>query len=58
MSIGTLYGAWSLLILFTFAGIVAWVWSGKRRRHFEDAGRIPFLRDEQEQTDRADDEHE
>jgi cbb3-type cytochrome oxidase subunit 3 len=45
MSIGILHGIWSLAILLMFIGIVAWVWSASRRRHFEDAGMIPFLED-------------
>ena len=42
MDIGLAHGLWSLFILGAFIGIVAWVWSGSRRRHFEEAGRIPF----------------
>ena len=42
MSIGVWHGLWSLLILVLFIGIVAWVWSGRRKDFYEQAGRIPF----------------
>ena len=47
MSIGVMHGLWSLFILLVFVGIVAWAWSGKRRTYFEEAGRIPFLNDDE-----------
>lgn len=49
MSIGVVHGLWSLFILLVFVWIVAWAWSGKRRRYFEEAGRIPFLAEEEPQ---------
>ena len=42
MSIGVWHGIWSLFILVSFIGIVAWVWSGRRKDFYEQAGRIPF----------------
>jgi cytochrome c oxidase cbb3-type subunit 4 len=39
---GLLHGIWTLLLLLIFLGIVAWVWSAKRKKHFEQAGRIPL----------------
>jgi cytochrome c oxidase cbb3-type subunit 4 len=45
MSIGVWHGLWSLLILVLFIGIVAFVWSGRRKEFYEQAGRIPFNED-------------
>ena len=42
MTLGLLHGLWSAFILLVFIGIVARVWRGARRQHYEDAGRIPF----------------
>lgn len=47
MSVGTFHGIWTLVILIIFIGIVAWAWSGKRKKYFEDAGRIPFDQDDE-----------
>jgi cytochrome c oxidase cbb3-type subunit 4 len=47
MDIGTWHGLWSLLILVLFIGIVAFVWSGRRKDYYEQAGHIP-LREDQE----------
>ena len=58
MSIGVVHGLWSLFILVIFCGIVAWAWSGKRRHYFEEAGRIPFLSDDEKQPKRAGNGHE
>ncbi|MBI2994370.1 MAG: CcoQ/FixQ family Cbb3-type cytochrome c oxidase assembly chaperone [Gammaproteobacteria bacterium] len=58
MGIGIVHGVWSLFILLAFAGIVAWAWSGKRRHFFEEAGRIPFLAEDEDRVNRADHDHE
>jgi len=42
---GTAFGIWTLLLLVVFLGIVAWAFSKRRRKHFEDAGRIPLEED-------------
>ncbi len=39
---GVFHGIWTLLLLLVFLGIVVWVWSSRRKKHFEEAGRIPF----------------
>jgi cytochrome c oxidase cbb3-type subunit IV len=55
MSIGTWHGLWSLLILVLFVGMVAWVWSDRRKGHYEQAGRIPLQEDNEPKDDsRAD----
>jgi cytochrome c oxidase cbb3-type subunit 4 len=42
MSLGIAHAVWTLALLGAFVGVVGWVWSGRRRSHFEEAGRIPF----------------
>ena len=37
-----MHGLWSLLILALFVGIVAFVWSGRRKDYYEQAGRMPL----------------
>lgn len=34
------------MLLIVFIGIVVWAWSGKRKRDFERAARIPLEEDE------------
>lgn len=45
MTLGIAHGIWSVAILGVFIALVAWVWSGRRRDHFENAGLIPFRED-------------
>ena len=33
---------WTIVIMVTFLGIVAWAWSGKRKADFDEAARLPF----------------
>ena len=47
MEPGTLLGLWTLFLLVVFLGIVAWAFGKKRRKHFENAGRIPLEDDRQ-----------
>ena len=47
MSFGTLQGIWTLLVLITFVGIVAWAWSDRRRDEFERAANMPLDDDDQ-----------
>jgi cbb3-type cytochrome oxidase subunit 3 len=47
VSIGVWHGLWSLLILVLFIAIVAYVWSGRRREHYERAGRLPLQDDDE-----------
>jgi cytochrome c oxidase cbb3-type subunit 4 len=46
MDIGTLRGISTLFLMLTFIGLVFWVYSGKRKKEYEDAGNLPFA-DEQ-----------
>lgn len=47
--LGTWLGIWTVVVLIIFTGIVAWAWSGKRRKQFEQAARIPLEDDEPQQ---------
>ena len=33
---------WTIVIMVTFLGIVVWAWSGKRKADFDEAARLPF----------------
>ena len=46
MDAGFLHGLWTALLLVTFAAIVAWAWSGRRKRDFDEAARLPLEEDE------------
>lgn len=41
--------AWLTLAMFAaFAGIVAWAWSARNRKAFDEAARLPFAGDKAE----------
>ena len=42
MSEGLLHGVWTAILLAVFLAIVVWAWSGRRRRDFEEASRLPL----------------
>jgi cbb3-type cytochrome oxidase subunit 3 len=42
MDLSTLGGLWTILALALFAGIVIWAWSGRARRAFDVAERLPL----------------
>jgi cytochrome c oxidase cbb3-type subunit IV len=46
MDINLMRAAVTLLGLFTFLALVAWVWARHRRAAFEEAAMLPFLDDE------------
>ena len=46
MDAGLLHGVWTALLLVAFAAIVAWAWSGRRKRDFDEAARLPLEEDE------------
>ncbi len=33
---------WSIVVMITFLGIVAWAYSAKRKKSFDEAARLPF----------------
>ncbi|UCE89296.1 MAG: cbb3-type cytochrome c oxidase subunit 3 [Pseudomonadota bacterium] len=46
--------AWYTVIMFAvFAGIVWWAWSGKQKRRFHEAARLPFNEPEHPRSDDA-----
>ena len=56
MDFGLVQGIWTIIVLVVFVGIVIWAWSGKRKKHFDEAARIPF--DENEREDEKEDNGE
>jgi cytochrome c oxidase cbb3-type subunit 4 len=42
MSFTLVQSIWSIVILITFLGIVAWAYSAKRKTAFDEAARLPF----------------
>ena len=33
---------WTIVLLLVFLGIVAWAWSARRKRDFDEAARLPL----------------
>ncbi|HKK16566.1 MAG TPA: cbb3-type cytochrome c oxidase subunit 3 [Gammaproteobacteria bacterium] len=46
MNFGLLQGIYTIIVMIVFVGIVAWAWSGKRKKDFDDAAKIPFHDDD------------
>ena len=42
MDAGLLHGLWTAAMIAIFAAIVAWAWSGRRKRDFDEAARLPL----------------
>jgi cytochrome c oxidase cbb3-type subunit 4 len=42
MDFGLIHSLWTLLLMAVFIGIIAWAWSGKRKRTFDAAARAPL----------------
>jgi cytochrome c oxidase cbb3-type subunit 4 len=42
MNFTLLQSIWSIVIMITFLGIVAWAYSSKRKTAFDEAARLPF----------------
>ena len=53
MDAGLLHGLWTAAMLAVFAAIVVWAWSGRRKRDFEEAARLPLEEDAEGVTDRV-----
>ncbi|WP_346763761.1 cbb3-type cytochrome c oxidase subunit 3 [Wenzhouxiangella sp. XN24] len=47
MGEGTWHVVWTVLMMTAFIGIVAWAWSSRRRKDFEEAARLPLEEEEQ-----------
>lgn len=46
MNFGLLQGIYTIIVMIVFVGIVAWAWSSKRKKDFDDAAKIPFQDDD------------
>ena len=46
MSIVMFNSIWTIVIMITFLGIVAWAFSSKRKDSFDEAARLPLEDDE------------
>ena len=46
MDIPLFHGLWTAALLVIFVGIVVWAWSGKRKKDFDEASRLPLEEDE------------
>jgi cytochrome c oxidase cbb3-type subunit 4 len=46
VSIATFHSVWTVALLVLFLGIVAWAWSGRRKKAFDEAARLPLEDDE------------
>jgi cytochrome c oxidase cbb3-type subunit 4 len=51
MDAGILHGVWTAALLAVFAAIVAWAWSGRRKRDFDEAARLPLDEDSDDATE-------
>jgi cytochrome c oxidase cbb3-type subunit 4 len=45
MDLTLIESIWTVVVMLVFLGIVLWAWSGKRKRHFDEAANIPFHED-------------
>ncbi|MDH3280635.1 MAG: cbb3-type cytochrome c oxidase subunit 3 [Gammaproteobacteria bacterium] len=37
---------WTLILFVTFLAIIIWAWSGKRKKRFDEAARLPLEDDD------------
>ena len=51
MDVGLLHGVWTAALLAVFAAIVVWAWSGRRKRDFDEASRLPLEEDAEDVTE-------
>ena len=51
MDAGILHGVWTAALLAVFAAIVAWAWSSRRKRDFDEAARLPLDEDAADETE-------
>ena len=49
MDINLLRAIITVVAFLTFLGIVIWTYSGARRSHFDDAARVPFDGDDEQE---------
>lgn len=48
---------WTLASLLVFIGIVLWAFSGKRKKSFDQAARLPLEDDEDTKSSRSGEQH-
>ena len=46
MSMGLIHSIWTLLLVATFIGIIAWAFSRRRKQSFDEAARMPLEDDD------------
>ncbi|MBI5783183.1 MAG: cbb3-type cytochrome c oxidase subunit 3 [Gammaproteobacteria bacterium] len=46
MNLATFHSWWTVLMFVLFVGIIAWAWSGRRKRAFDAAARLPLEDDD------------
>ena len=49
MDFGLIQGIWTLMVMVIFIGIVIWAYSGKKKEDFEEASRLPFCEEDEQQ---------
>lgn len=42
MDLALVHSIWTVLLMAIFVGIVVWAWSGRRKRSFDAAARLPL----------------
>jgi cytochrome c oxidase cbb3-type subunit 4 len=52
MDLNLMRAIWTAVMFAVFIGIVWWAWSGRRKKDFEEAARLP-LDDDQAETETA-----
>jgi cytochrome c oxidase cbb3-type subunit 4 len=45
MSPAMFHSLWTVLLVILFIGIIAWAWSAKRKKSFDQAARMPLDED-------------
>lgn len=58
MDAGLLQGIWTVVALAAFAGIVAWAWSRRARKGFDEAARLPLEEDREPGEPAREGDHE
>ncbi len=56
MDINDLRGLSTLLLLIAFLGVCFWAFSSKRKKAFEEAGRLPFADEDEAAQSHQEDE--
>jgi cytochrome c oxidase cbb3-type subunit IV len=46
MNYGLIHSVWTVMMFVLFIGIIVWAWSGKRKKQFDDAARLPLEDDD------------